>query len=201
MIDTLDPKSWHLNVAQTGELFVEGCNTVDLASEYGTPLHVLNERRLEEAASEFRTIVKQTYPGKTSVHYPFKCNAVPRVVEVIRRAGLKAEVMTEFELELALRTGYLPRDIIVNGPCKVDNFLMKCIAANVGLIVIDSIDELELLQRFAGLRQSHVNVLLRVNPDYVPRGMNRGSATGSRKGCDFGLDLKGGEVLKALGLL
>lgn len=49
--------------------------------------------------------------------------------------------------------------------------------------------------------QTSVNVLLRVNPDYVPRGMNYGSATGSRKGCAFGLDLKGGEVDRALQLL
>ncbi|MBF8248058.1 MAG: hypothetical protein HW374_858, partial [Bacteroidetes bacterium] len=46
-----------------------------------------------------------------------------------------------------------------------------------------------------------VNILLRVNPDYVPREMNQGSATGSRKGCAFGLDLKGGEVEGALQLL
>ncbi|HEX9613888.1 MAG TPA: hypothetical protein VGA55_00185, partial [Bacteroidota bacterium] len=46
-----------------------------------------------------------------------------------------------------------------------------------------------------------VDILLRVNPDYVPRGMNRGSATGSRTGCAFGLDWKGGEIEVALDMV
>ncbi|HEY6953318.1 MAG TPA: hypothetical protein VI758_13000, partial [Bacteroidota bacterium] len=46
-----------------------------------------------------------------------------------------------------------------------------------------------------------VDVLLRVNPDYVPHGMNEGSATGSRRGCAFGLDFKNGEVSKALAII
>jgi diaminopimelate decarboxylase len=40
-------------------------------------------------------------------------------------------------------------------------------------------------------------VLLRINPDYTPRGMNQGSATASRRGCAFGLDLVGGEADQA----
>jgi diaminopimelate decarboxylase len=40
--------------------------------------------------------------------------------------------------------------------------------------------------------------LVRINPDYTPKGMNRGSATGSRKGCSLGFDLKGGEAMTLL---
>jgi diaminopimelate decarboxylase len=46
-----------------------------------------------------------------------------------------------------------------------------------------------------------VDVLLRINPDYVPHGLNPGAATGSRRGCAFGLDLKAGEPRRALGLI
>ncbi len=45
------------------------------------------------------------------------------------------------------------------------------------------------------------DVLLRVNPDFVPSGMNKGSSTASRAGSPFGLDVKGGEVHLALEML
>lgn len=196
-----DPRAWGLTVAENGVLLGGACSTVDLAHTYGTPLHVVNEHRLEATASNFLREVQSEYRGKTSVHYAFKCNSVPAIVEVIRRAGLKAEVMTEFELQLALHLGFRGEEIIVNGPCKTDSFLRSCLLGGTRLVVIDSLPELHDLAAIARSFEADVDILLRVNPDYVPRGMNRGSATGSRKGCAFGFDLKGGEVDAALNFL
>ena len=201
MTRTLIPQDWGLQTGAGGALLVGGLRAVDLAQEFGTPLHVLNEARLEETANRFRQSLKATYPGRTSVHYAFKCNSVPAVVETVRRAGLKAEVMSEFELELALRMGYSGEEIIVNGPGKTDRFLFKCLRANVRLVIVDSLSELQALGRIAGDQHRDVNILFRINPDYVPRGLNSGTATASRKGCAFGLDLKAGEPQAALAAL
>lgn len=196
-----DVEAWGLSVNGKGELAVAGLSAVDLAAEFGTPLHIVHEERLENTATQFLASVQAAYRGRVSVHYPFKCNSVPGVVQTIQRAGLKAEVMTDFELGLALRLGYRPDEIIVNGPCKTDAFLEKCIDLHLKSIIVDSIEELLAIQRILDWKQSVADVLLRVNPDYVPRGMNYGSATGSRKGCAFGLDMKDGEVRYALDLV
>lgn len=201
METVLVPEAWGLEVDQKGRLMIDGQSTVELAREFGTPLHVVSQHRLEATALKFRRLAESAYPGKVSVHYPFKCNAVPGVVDVIQRAGLKAEVMTEFELELAVSLGYREEEIIVNGPSKTEGFLRKCFDERVRLIVVDSLEELSAIGRLSDELGSEMNILLRVNPDYVPRGMNYGSATASRKGCAFGLDLKGGEVALAMDLL
>ncbi len=154
---------------------------------------------LAEKAKNLLRILDSQYPGRTSIHYPFKCNSVPAVVKILKNQGLKAEVMTEFELELARHLGFGDDEIIVNGPCKTISFLNKSL--NAKLIVIDSISELNDLIRITNKRQKAVDVLLRINPDYVPYGMNSGSATGSRKGSAFGLDLKTGEPLKAIDVI
>jgi diaminopimelate decarboxylase len=65
-------------------------------------------------------------------------------------------------------------------------------------MVVDSLEELEALHQICVGLGSAADILLRVNPDYVPKGMNQGASTGSRKGCAFGLDLAGGEVDTAL---
>lgn len=201
MKETLSPNAWGLEINSKGELTIAGCSTVELAAEFGTPVHIVHDERLEKTARQFLTSVEAAYPGQVSVHYPFKCNSVPGVVQTIQRAGFKAEVMTEFELDLARYLGYREDGIIVNGPCKTDDFLAKCIDLRVRLIIVDSLEELLAIGRLIEWKNSEADVLLRVNPNFVPRGMNQGSATGSRKGCAFGLDLKGGEVRYALNLL
>jgi diaminopimelate decarboxylase len=201
MKNPLHPRDWGLGAGPTGELLVGDCSTVDLAKIYGTPLHVVNEQRLEETARHFRRATERFYPGRTFVHYAFKCNSVPAIIKLVQRAGLKAEVMSEFELDLALHLGYGGDAIVVNGPCKTDAFLRKCLEKQVRFIVVDSLDELKALGSICASENRHAAILLRVNPDYTPERMNSGSATGSRRGCAFGLDLKGGELTSGLRLL
>jgi len=201
MTRTLEPRDWGLGQDPDGRLTIGAQSVAGLARAHGTPLHVLNEERLEATAARFRRSMEAAYPGRASVHFAFKCNSVPAVVEAARRAGLKAEVMSPFELELALRLGYRGEDVVVNGPGKTGAFLKMCVERAVRLIAVDSLGELALVHEIAQAAGKRADVLLRVNPDFVPRGMNAGSATGSRKGCAFGLDLRSGEVRTALGLV
>ncbi len=197
-VKNIRPDLWGLEVNQQGELMAGGCSTVQLANVYGTPLHVVDEKRLKNISCDFIRILNDTYPGKVSVHFAFKCNSVPGVVKIIKQAGLKAEIMSEYELKLALYLGYPGEDIIINGPYKPDELLSMCLEKGVRFIIIDSRAELMRLNRLCETLSKEADILLRINPDYVPKGMNQGSATGSRKGCAFGLDLKGGEIYKVL---
>ena len=201
MTKILKPQDWGLGTDPQGKLVVGEIPAVALAREFGTPLHVIHEPRLEDTARNFRRSMETVYPGRTSVHYAFKCNSVPAVVATVRRGGLRAEVMSEFELELALRLGYQGEDIVVNGPGKTPELLRTCLEVGVRFIVVDSLGELALLGHIAAELRTSAPILLRINPDYVPRGMNQGTATGSRRGCAFGLDLKGKEPYEALALL
>ena len=199
--DVLPPEAWGLTVDHADALTVGRCSTLDLAREYGTPLHVVHQDRLAATATAFVRAFTRAYPAQASVHYAFKCNAVPGVVRLLQRAGLRAEVCTPFELLLARRLGFPGDAIVVNGPGKTAALLRLCVEQRVRFVVLDALAELTALNAQAEALDAEVDVLLRVNPDYVPRGMNRGTATGSRRGCAFGLDLVGGEVDRALDLL
>ena len=194
----LGPQDWGFGVNGSGEFTIGDCSCVDLAKIYGTPLHVVDEHGLTVIAEDFLQCFTDVYPGQVSAHYAFKCNPVPGVINIIRQTGFNAEVMSEFEINLALRLGFKGRDIIVNGPYKPDSFLSACIENDVRLVIVDSLDELQRLNTVAGRLHKSVNILLRINPDYTPTGMNKGSATGSRKGCSLGFDLKSGEAVKIL---
>ena len=192
---------WDLEAEINGELIVGGCNTVHLSELYGTPLHIVNEARLKKTAESFLEAVKSRFPGKISVHFAFKCNPVPGIIKILRNAGLKAEVMSEPELLLAMKLGYTGNEIVVNGPYKTEKLIYACLENNIRFINIDSLFELEQVNHLCEILNKNAFILLRINPDFVPAGMNKGSATSGRNGSPFGLDLKGGEVVRAIDMI
>jgi len=132
-------KTWDLEASNSGELITGGCNTIQLGNIYGTPLHIVNEARLKKTAEDFLETMKSGYPGKVSVHYAFKCNPVAGIIKVIKDAGINAEVMSEYELRLALKLGYSGNEIIVNGPYKTNALITACLENNIRFIKVDSI--------------------------------------------------------------
>lgn len=196
--NTIPFTAWGGECNAQNELVISGCSTIELAERFGTPLHVVDIDRLKATAKNFLTSFKATYRGKVSVHYAFKCNAVPGVLQWIKEVGLKAEVMSAFELELALNLGFTGEDIIINGPYKPVSLLEQCLRHKVRYIIVDSLSELQRLRAVCETKGEKADILLRINPNFVPKGMNQGSATASRKGSPFGLDLEGGELIPAL---
>ena len=194
----LKPEDWGLNYNSRGELYLNQFKLTDLTDSYNTPLYVLDEKRLIDRAEEFRKSALRIFQGGASVFYPFKCNSVPAVIYAIKNSGLSAEVMTDFELELALKCGFDPSRIIVNGPCKTEKFLYKCLKYNIRLMIIDSLSEFNTLIKIIHHDVKSLKLLLRFNPDIIPGELNKTSATGSKKS-SFGLDEE--EALKALAVI
>ncbi|VAX24533.1 Diaminopimelate decarboxylase [hydrothermal vent metagenome] len=201
MKQALKPEDWGITIGNRGEAMLKNFDLTDLAKKYGTPIHIVNEPRLRYTAGNFVESMQKTYDSKVSVYYAFKCNSVPYVIDIIRKSRLNAEVATEYEFDLALRVGYSPNQIIVNGPNKMEKFIEKCVESEVRFLVVDSLDELHRLENISKKLGRKINILLRINPNYIPSGMNSGSATASRKGSLFGLDLQGGEAFEAVSYL
>lgn len=192
--DVLAPWGAHLDAQ--GNLAIDGVSTLALADTFGTPLHVVNAGRLECHARAFVEAFASRYPGPVEVYLAAKANSVCGVLQMARACGLGVEIFTPYELRLALAAGYDGSHIIVNGPAKTNDFLRACVDARVKLLVVDSKTELDELSAVAGRAGRAVAVLLRVNVDYVPRGMNPGTATGSRRSV-FGMDCGGDELAEA----
>lgn len=188
---------WGVDVDADGELAVDGVRAVALADRFGTPLHVVNAARFDRDARAFGEAFTSRYPGPVEVYLAAKANAVCGVLELARAAGLRVEVFTSFELRLARAAGYPPEQIIVNGPAKTRELLEDCVEADVHLVIVDSPIELHDLAAIASEAGRRIGVLLRVNVDCVPRGMNPGTATGSRRSV-FGMEWRGEELTAAV---
>jgi len=85
------------------------------------------------------------------IGYSYKTNPLPSVLRALHDMGAWAEVISHFELWLALKLGVPPERIIYNGPAKSDQGLRVAIERGVRLISIDNLDEID---RIAGIARA-----------------------------------------------
>jgi diaminopimelate decarboxylase len=171
MLSDVFPLGSRLNEA--GRLEVGGCDTIELAREFGTPAYVVAEDDLRTRARAFVEAGAQT--GHEDFHVVFASKAFPctAVLALFAQEGLWCDVASGGELHLALNAGFAPARIVMHGNAKSEDELRTALAHGVGLIVLDNFDEIDRLQRLVASQGAGVagggadlqRVLLRVTPD------------------------------------
>ena len=148
-----------------GRLEVGGCDTIELAKEFGTPAYVVAEDDLRARARAFRQA--GTDAGHEDFHVVFASKAFPcsAVLALFAQEGLWCDVASGGELHLALSAGFPARRIVLHGNAKSIAELEMALRAQVGLIVIDNFDEIERLRELVSRSADAQDVLLRVAPD------------------------------------
>jgi diaminopimelate decarboxylase len=159
---TLAPYPEAATVAD-GRLAIGGCDAVAVAREFGTPAYVVAEADLRARAREFRAALRAHHDGPGEVVFASKAFPCTAVLRVFAEEGLGCDVASGGELHLALRAGFAPGRIYLHGNAKSEAELAMAVAAGVGWIVVDNLDEMVKLERMlpAGARR---RVLLRVTP-------------------------------------
>jgi diaminopimelate decarboxylase len=150
-------------VGERGHLQLGGCDAVELAREFGTPAYVVVEDDLRDRARSYLGELRARHRDGEVLFASkaFPCTAVCRVLAA---EGLGCDVASGGELALALRGGFEPAMIYLHGNANSATELREALGAGVGHVVLDSFDELELLERLAGELGSSQPVLLRITP-------------------------------------
>jgi diaminopimelate decarboxylase len=150
-------------VNEQGRLEIGGCDTVELAREFGTPAYVVAEDDLRRRARAFLDALAARHADYDVLFASkaFPCTAVYRLLAA---EGLACDVASGGELFLALRGGFDPARIYFHGNAKSVAELRSAVDAGVGHIVIDSLHELERLERVAAEADRRQEVLIRITP-------------------------------------
>lgn len=155
------PALWDLAVDAQGSLTWEGCRLGDLARRYGTPLHVVSHAQLEKAWRCFHGAFASQYP-RVSVAYSYKTNPLPAVLRALHDLGADAEVISHYELWLALQLGVPPERIIFNGPAKTPEALDLAVERGIKLINVDGEGEIPLIEASARRHRRRQQVGVRI---------------------------------------
>lgn len=148
---------------QDGRLLIGGCDAVELAQAFGTPAYVMAEDDLRARARAFSAALAAHHDGPGEVVFASKACPVTAVLRVFAEEGLGCDVASGGELHVALRAGFEPGRLYLHGNAKGEDELAAAVAAGVGNVVVDNVEDVAKLARVlpAGARQA---VLLRVRP-------------------------------------
>jgi diaminopimelate decarboxylase len=154
-------------VNDQGHLVIGGCDTVELAAEFGTPLYVFDEFSLRSKCHEFKTEFGQRYPETTLV-YASKVFLNRALAIILREEGLGLDVVSAGELAIA-RSVDFPMDMVYfHGNNKSAEELELALEHHVGRIVVDNFDELSRLGEIAEETGHIPDILLRLTPGVDP---------------------------------
>lgn len=179
--------------AADGTLTVSGVRLDDLARDFGTPLFVYDEQHLIDRCDE----AVAAFPN--GVAYASKAFLCKEMARLAASRGMKIDVASGGELAVALSAGVDPALIVMHGNNKSRVELEAAVGVGVGMIVLDSFDEIGLVEDV--VRQLHappVDCLVRLTPgveahthEFIMTGQNDSK---------FGFGVESGDAERAVRL-
>src|SRR5262249_20020767 len=128
---------------------------------------VLDAATFRAGCRAYRAALERHYPGASSAHYASKALLNSAVVRLVAEERLGLDVVSGGELYVALRAGFRADRIHLHGNAKPRAELEQALAASIGKIVVDTLDELDLLARLTDGRPQPQAIMLRLSPDIV----------------------------------
>ena len=144
-------------------MIFSGCDTVELAKKYGTPLYVVSEDIIRERCMKIKDVFLNKYPN-TMAAYASKAFLTMAMCKIIENEGLNLDVVSGGELYTAIKAGFPMGRIIFHGNNKSWDELLLAVEHNVGRIIVDNLYELEMLEEIASTQNKDINILFRVAP-------------------------------------
>ena len=149
-----------VNLSSTYQKTIETC--LSSLSFLKTPSYVYNYDQLVENLSIFQNL---TTRYNLSVHYAVKSNNNKTILKIINEMGLGFDVNSGGELEKVLSIGVSPEKITFAGVGKTDEEIRLGIKSQVGLIKVESYDEIRVISDIADELKIKANIGLRLNPN------------------------------------
>lgn len=159
-----------------------------ITSEIGNAFYILDTEQFRKNFLELKKAFTDIYPN-FNISYSYKTNYTPKLCKIVNELGGFAEVVSDMEMEIALRVNVDPKNIIWNGPYK-NAKKVEQLLVNGGTVNIDSAYEMEMISLIAKKYPNvKLNVGIRCNFDINDGVVSR-----------FGFDVGSNDFKKAIDL-
>jgi diaminopimelate decarboxylase len=157
-----DPFLQHL----PGGFRVESVPAAAVAAALGTPCYVYSAGAVRAAYHRLDTAFGDR---PHAIHYALKANSTLAIVRLLRTLGSRVDANSMGEVDVALRCGFSPRDVVFTGVGKSAAELARAVTLGFHAINVESPGELDRLDQLAAAQGARARVALRVNPDIDAR--------------------------------
>ena len=189
-------KHWgHLDINAQGHLMLGGCDALELAKEFGTPLYVMEEDVIRSVCRGY-TKALAGYKGGGLILFAGKAFMTTAMCKIVQGEGMGLDVVSGGELYVAMNAGFDMSKVYLHGNNKTPDDLRMAVQAGVGRVVIDSGSEIELLAGIAAELGKVQAVSVRIKPgieahthDYIKTG---------QVDSKFGFGIGDGQALQAV---
>lgn len=186
----------HLQINSQGHLTIGGCDTVQLAEQFGTPLYVMDENQIRRNCRSYQSSFEKHYKGKGMTVYAskaFNCKAICRIIE---EEGLGLDVASGGELYTAIQAGFPAARIHFHGNNKTEQEIRLALEYEIGHFIADNLTELQTIDRLASEAGKVAHVSLRIKPG-IDAHTHSFIQTGQIDS-KFGFALETGEAMEAV---
>jgi diaminopimelate decarboxylase len=153
-------------VRQGPALVCDGVPLADLAARFSTPLYVYSAATI---SARYRAIDDAFASHPHAIHYALKANSTLAIARLLRALGSNADANSGGEIDVALRAGFIPPQIVFTGVGKTSADLAQAIELGVRTINVESAGEMERIEGLSRERQTRTKIAFRVNPDIDAR--------------------------------
>lgn len=183
------------SINEKEHLVFDGCDVVQLAEEYDTPLYVMSETEIRERCRRIKRSFTEKYPD-TQALYASKAMSNMALYKIIKEEGLGIDVVSGGELYTAIKSGFPAERIYFHGNNKTPEEISLGIDNNIGCFVIDNEFEIDLLQKLASENGKKVKALLRITPGIS--GHTHEYISTGQIDSKFGFSIQNGVAMKAI---
>lgn len=184
-----------MKINEKGHLEIGGCDSVELAARFGTPLYVMDEGLMRRQCSEYRDAFRRNYPN-SQVAFAGKAFLTTAMCRLVDEENLGLDVVSGGELYTAVKAGFPMQKIIFHGNNKSPEEIKMALSHNIGRFVVDSLSELELLDALAADVGKIAEIYLRIKPG-IEAHTHHYIQTGQLDS-KFGLGVSDGQALVAV---
>ena len=149
-------------VNESGNIEIGGCDLVELANTYGTPLYVYDEQTIRSITKSYRDAFK-SYP-KMKMMFASKAFMTKSICKIMEQEGFGLDLCSGGEIYTAKSAGFPMEKMCFHGNNKLKNELIFAVQNGVKYIVIDSLGEVDDLNDICKELGATQEVLVRVNP-------------------------------------
>ena len=156
----IKPLTYQVN--SLGNIEVGGCDTVDLADKFGTPLYVYDEKTIRQIAQDYKSAFKD-YP-KINMMYASKAFMTKAVAKILESEGFGFDLVSGGEIHTVLSSNISLEKSIFNGNNKNYDEILYALSNGIGRISADNFLELSLVNEIAKSLGKKAQILLRITP-------------------------------------